>query len=156
MTKDFIRRMKEDVKSLEEAYAEQKQRKRLKYQGDFKIPRHRFGGERFFKNIIQNTDIEYSMYDFFNSMDKFGERTNLFRVYATDLLKIIEAVKNKKITDETCIYISLKLYASNFDVLINFLKTLASKIKKAKGYHLENNIEDASGILERFKNYDKK
>ena len=155
-----------DIDTFQEAHnqtlASPKKRKQLEVEGNLKIPHYQFDFEEFFKKIINDVDIDYSLYDYFKGMRRFEESTDKFRHLAVDLITIKTLVNTKQMNDETFVYFSLHFYASNFDNFVNLLKPIARAIQKHKQYSIVTkrgkksllNPRNANGTLKILEIYD--
>ncbi len=106
---------------------------------NLKIQSSRFNLDLLYHDAINDSNIDYSVKDFFKDMNKLQLRTNNLKNYAMDLIILKDFVNNNQIQRGTFIYTILHFYASHFDCLINFLKPIAKKIKSGKRYVISNN-----------------
>ncbi|MFP4403907.1 MAG: hypothetical protein ACLFPJ_06145 [Candidatus Woesearchaeota archaeon] len=95
----------------------------------------------FYKDIINDPNIDYSVKEFLRDMKKLQFRTNDFKEYAIDLIELKKLVNNNTIKRGFFIFTILHFYASNFDCIINFLKPVSKKIKSGKQYAITNSFQ---------------
>ena len=128
---------------------------------DLEIKKSYYNIKPLFKIIINDTNIAYSILDFFKDMDILSQRTNHFKDVAFDLDKIKSLVNSGQIKDDTFMFIAVHFYASHFDLIVNFLKSIVKKIQKHKGYEIKtkkglkkikvNNSESVFEVIKRFR-----
>ena len=128
---------------------------------DLEIKKSYYNIKPLFKIIINDTNIAYSILDFFKDMDILSQRTNHFKDVAFDIDKIKSLVNSGQIKDDTFMFIAVHFYASHFDLIVNFLEPIVKKIQKHKGYEIRTkkglkkikvkNSESVFKIIKRFR-----
>src|SRR3989344_8458327 len=95
---DFLEKIKADIEAYEEAYKNTlkspENAKEIERKYSLEIPKHRFNFNTFFKEIINNSSIEYTLFDFFINIEKFSKSTDKFKDLSHDLIKIKDLVNS--------------------------------------------------------------
>ena len=135
---DFLKKIEQDIQIYGDHYdmciQAEKQIKLIEKPPGLKLKISKPNIIPIIKSAINDKDINYSLNDFFRSIESFSKSTDKFKIIAKDLQLLKNFVNSKKIEDETFVYIILHLYGSNFDNFINLLKPLSKAIQKHKKY----------------------
>jgi len=133
-----MKKFEADAIDFKKFYEEIKLRKKalinLRKESKDHINPIRFNLGKLIKKVINDPSIDYTLLNLLKASIKMANITNRFKIVMADLDLIYGLNRVGKINEETVSYISLHMYASNYDCLINFMEDLAKAIQKKKRY----------------------